>query len=108
MRRKSPTRPRPAPRRNRLRAMDWTFEDLLDSAGGSDGLASLFTPVAPYNTNSLLTPLVAAAAAGAVVVLGGIAMGAFAAAMVAIMAVYFLLTSVFGYELTVAVPVAGV
>lgn len=93
--------------------MDWSFRDLFDAAGEhlsgfytafsaegqEQGIAAMLAPVAPYNNSSLLTPLVTVVSVISLLVLSGVALGAFAALLTSLLALYFLLTEVFGYEL---------
>ncbi len=68
------------------------------------GMSALITPVDPFNRASFLTPLVAAVGVAGVLFLSSVAAGALIAAAVALLAVYFLLTEVFGYEIELAMP----
>lgn len=95
--------------------MGWSFENLYKST--EDGISSLFSafrddsgagslstlvqPVDPYNRSSILTPVVTAAALCGVVIASVVAVTSFSLTMAALLAVYFLLTEVFGYELEV-------
>jgi hypothetical protein len=103
--------------------MDWNFDfdgawtsmneqmrglfDALDKEARDGGLASLVTPVDPFNRSSVLTPIVAAAGVVSVVMLSGVAVGAMVTTVAALMAVYYLLTAVFGYEVRFAPPAAA-
>ena len=96
--------------------MDWSLEDLYaavsDQLGGIytafrdetrvSGLSVLLAPVEPYNRSALLAPLVSVAGAVGLLVLSGLSVGSFAVAIAALLAVYYVLTEVFGYELTLA------
>lgn len=98
--------------------MGWNFNDVWSSFGeqmqgvfdafGEEtrdgGLASLVSPVDPFNRSAVLTPIVAAAGVVGVVMLSGLAVGAMVTTLAALMAVYYLLTAVFGYEISFAVP----
>lgn len=64
------------------------------------GLSTLFAPVHPYNRWSMLSPIVAAGGVAALFGLCGVAVVAFAAMMLALWAMWFLLSEVFGYELS--------
>ncbi len=98
--------------------MDWFFADFLESLGeqaeqvfdsltkdGPEaGLIALISPVDPFNRSALLTPLVTVAGVASVLLFSGVAVGAMVALLSALLALYFLLTEVFGYELSVAAP----
>lgn len=98
--------------------MEWFFADFLESLGeqaedifdsftkeGREaGLRSLIAPVDPFNRSTLLTPLVTVAGVASVLLLSGVAVGAMVALLAALLALYFLLTEVFGYEVSVAAP----
>ena len=99
--------------------MDWFFADFLESLGeqaegifdsftrdGSEaGLSSLIAPVDPFNRSALLTPLVTVVGVATALLLSGVAVGAMVALLAALLALYFLLTEVFGYEVSVAAPI---
>jgi len=70
----------------------------------SRGIRSLVEPVDPYNRSRVLGPAIAAAGVVAVVVLGGVVVAASVIATAALLAVIFLLTEVFGYDLSLVVP----
>ncbi len=63
------------------------------------GLMPLLEPVAPFNRSPLLLPLVVAGSLVSLVFLSGIAIGAFAALFTALLALYLLLSEVFGVTL---------
>ena len=63
------------------------------------GLMPLLEPVAPFNQSPLLLPLVVAGSLIALILLSGIAIGAFAALFTALLALYLLLSEVFGVSL---------
>jgi len=63
------------------------------------GLMPLLEPVAPFNKSPLLLPLVVAGSLLSLIFLSGIAIGAFAALFTALLALYLLLTEVFGVSL---------
>jgi len=63
------------------------------------GLMPLLEPVAPFNQNPLLLPLVVAGSLISLIFLSGIAIGAFAALFTALLALYLLLSEVFGVSL---------
>jgi len=101
--------------------MNWSFSDLwgsveeqvqglFDAVGDESrqgGFASLVTPVDPFNRSAILTPIVAAAGVVGVVMLSGVAVGATITTISALLAVYYLLSAVFGYEISFAVPGAA-
>jgi hypothetical protein len=101
--------------------MDWPFasvcEPLRKTVGGiydairresrKTDVRALITPIEPFNRSRIFSPVVAAAGVVSVVMLSGIALGAIVTAAAALAAVYYLLTQVFGYELTLAVPTAS-
>lgn len=101
--------------------LDLDWEELLETARNQmrgwyeafsdetrvSGVASLLTPVDPYNRSSVLTPIVAAAGAVGLIMFAGAAVAAMAVAVAALLAVCYLLTEVFGYEVSLAgVPTA--
>jgi hypothetical protein len=63
------------------------------------GLIPLLEPVAPFNQSPLLLPLVIAGSLISLIFLSGIAIGAFAALFTALLALYLLLSEVFGVSL---------
>lgn len=63
------------------------------------GLMPLLEPVAPFNQSPLLLPLVIAGSLISLIFLSGIAIGAFAALFTALLALYLLLSEVFGVSL---------
>jgi hypothetical protein len=63
------------------------------------GLMPLLEPVPPFNTSPLLLPLVVAGSLVSLIFLSGIAIGAFAALFTALLALYLLLSEVFGVSL---------
>ena len=63
------------------------------------GLMPLLEPVAPFNQSPLLLPLVIAGSLISLILLSGIAIGAFAALFTALLALYLLLSEVFGVSL---------
>jgi hypothetical protein len=68
------------------------------------GLLPLLEPVAPFNRSRLLLPLVVAGALLSLVFLSGIAIGACAALLAALVGLYLLLSEVFGVSLELTVP----
>ncbi len=95
---------------------DWSFDDVLrDIRGPIDNLfgtfgsgspttdiSTLLRPVDPYNRTPVMASLVGAAGAVGLVMLSGLALGAMAVSVLAMLGVLFLLTEVFGYEISVA------
>ncbi len=71
---------------------------------GNAGVGALIAPVDPFNRSRVLTPIVAAAGVVSMLLLAGVVVGSMATAVAALLALYYLLTVVFGYELSVAVP----
>lgn len=63
------------------------------------GLMPLLEPVAPFNKSPILLPLVVAGSLISLIFLSGIAIGAFAALFTALLALYLLLSEVFGVSL---------
>ncbi len=61
------------------------------------GLLPLLRPVAPFNEPAVLAPVVAISAVIGFCFLSGIAVSAFAALVVALLAIYLVLAQVFGY-----------
>ena len=98
--------------------MDWSFRSLYDALGSriedvlqslrretsETGLGPLITPVDPFNRSKLFTPVVTAAGIVSTVMLSGVALGALIVAMAALLALYYVLTEIFGYEFTLTVP----
>jgi hypothetical protein len=62
------------------------------------GLLPLLRPVAPFNEPAVLAPVVAVTAMIGFFFLSGIAISAFAAFVVALLAIYLVLAQVFGYS----------
>jgi hypothetical protein len=63
------------------------------------GLMPLLEPVAPFNRSPLLLPLVIAGSLISLIFLSGLAIGAFATLFTALLALYLLLSEVFGVSL---------
>ena len=63
------------------------------------GLLPFLAPVEPFNSSPLLLPLVVLGALTSLVLLSGIALGAFAALLAALLGLYLLLSEVFGVSL---------
>jgi hypothetical protein len=63
------------------------------------GLMPLLEPLPPFNRSPLLVPLVVAGSLLSLVLLSGIAIGAFALLFVALLGLYLLLSEVFGVSL---------
>ncbi|MEB2285300.1 MAG: hypothetical protein B6D46_12755 [Polyangiaceae bacterium UTPRO1] len=74
------------------------FASLREETSES-GLLPLLEPVAPFNRSPLLVPLVMAGSLISLILLSGLAIGAFAALFTALLALYLLLTEVFGVSL---------
>jgi len=101
--------------------MTWPFADTCDSLDRlfdglyerirretrETGVRALVTPVDPFNRSRVLAPVIAAAGVISVVLLSGVALGAAITAAAALLAVYYLLSQVFGYQLSVATPGAA-
>jgi len=68
------------------------------------GLRAFVEPVDPYNRSRFLSPAVAAAGVVGVVLLGGVVVAASVIAAAALFAVIFLLSEIFGYDLSLVVP----
>jgi len=62
------------------------------------GLLPLLRPVAPFNEPAVLAPVIAVSAMIGFFFLSGIAISAFAALVVALLAIYLVLAQVFGYS----------
>jgi hypothetical protein len=78
------------------------FRSFSEGAGRA-GFRTLASPVDPFNRSSL-TPLVAVAGVVGVVMLSGVAIGAALVAAAALVALYFLLHHIFGFEVSIDVP----
>ena len=90
-----------------LRAFEEGWQGVMGSMRGasdSSDLSIWLDPVEPYNRSSVLTPLIRVAGVAGLVLLGGVAVGGFVVSFFALMAVCYLLSQVFGYELAVATP----
>jgi hypothetical protein len=74
------------------------FDDIRQETS-ERGLLPLLEPVAPFNNSPLLLPLVVAGSLISLIFLSGIAIGAFAALFTALLALYLLLSEVFGVSL---------
>jgi|GEM_PF-1450674 len=91
-----------------MRELRRGLDDIFAKVGDADeeaprgGLSTFFSPVHPYNRWPVFAPLLAAAGVAAVVAFSGVAIVAFAVTMLALAAVWFLLSEVFGYELLLA------
>jgi len=71
---------------------------------GEPGFETLFAPVDPYNRWPLFAPVVSVLGAAAVFALTGVAVAAMVVLAAALLAVWFLLSEVFGYEVLVPGP----
>ncbi len=87
-----------------LRSQVFEFLQSVRRESHESGFSALLAPVDPFNRSDLLTPLVTIAGIIGMLVLSGVAVGALATTLVALLALYFLLTQVFGYELSLAMP----
>jgi hypothetical protein len=65
------------------------------------GLLPLLEPVAPFNRSPLLLPLVVAGSLLSLLLLSGMAIGAFAMLFTALLGLYLLLSEVFGVSLEI-------
>ncbi len=85
--------------------MDYIYEQakaLLEAVrteASEQGLMPLLEPVAPYNRSPAMLPLVLAGSLLSLMLLSGVAVGAFAALFVALLGLYLLLSEVFGISL---------
>ena len=85
------------------KTIDGIYDSLRREARDT-GVTALIAPVDPFNRSKILSPVIAAAGVISVVMFSGIALGAIVTAAAALLAVYYLLTQIFGYELTLAMP----
>ena len=65
---------------------------------GEQGFLPLLRPVAPFNESVVLGPVVAISALIGVAIFSGVAISAFAALIVALLALYLVLAEIFGYS----------
>ena len=77
------------------------FLDAVRAEATEQGLLPLLEPVAPFNQSRLLLPLVIAGSLLSLVFLSGLAFGAFATLLAALLGLYLLLSEVFGVSLEV-------
>jgi hypothetical protein len=98
--------------------MAWSFNGYCEQLGGyagglweslrretrDGGVRALIAPIDPFNRSRVVAPVIAAAGIATLLVLSGIALGAVVTAAAALAAIYFLLTQVFGYEISLIVP----
>ena len=75
--------------------------DAIRTEATEQGLLPLLEPVAPFNQSRLLLPLVIAGSLLSLVFLSGLAFGAFATLLGALLGLYLLLSEVFGVSLEV-------
>ena len=75
------------------------FLDSVRDETREQGLLPLLEPVAPFNRSQLLLPLVVAGSLVSLIFLAGVAMGAFATLLIALLGLYVLLTEVFGISI---------
>jgi len=73
--------------------------DAIREETREQGLLPFLSPVEPFNRSPLLLPLVVLGALTSLVLLSGIAIGAFAALLAALLGLYLLLSEVFGVSL---------
>ena len=85
--------------------MDYIYEQakaLLDAVrneASEQGLMPLLEPVAPFNQSRVLLPAVLVGSQLSLMLLSGVAIGAFAALFGALLGLYLLLSEVFGISL---------
>jgi hypothetical protein len=77
------------------------FLETVRSETREQGLLPLLEPVAPYNQSPLFLPLVVAGSLLSLLLLSGLAIGAFAMLFAALLGLYLLLTEVFGVSLEI-------
>lgn len=63
------------------------------------GFGTLFAPVSPFNRWPFLSPIIGIAGAAAIFTLTGVAAAALVVMSLSLLAVVYLLTQVFGYEI---------
>lgn len=73
-----------------------------DPTGPDTSLSTLLDPVEPFNRTPWLVPVVRAAGMTALVCLSGVALGSFAVTIAALLAIYWLLSQVFGFAVELA------
>jgi len=73
--------------------------DNIRQESAERGLMPLLEPIAPFNKSPLLLPLVVAGSLISLIFLSGIAIGAFATLFTALLALYLVLSEVFGVSL---------
>lgn len=76
----------------------------VQTEGQEIGYWPLFRPVAPFNQPSFLTPLITVAALTATLVLSGVAVGALATLLLALLVLFLLLREVFGVSFEFHTP----
>jgi hypothetical protein len=74
-------------------------QGLRSDTDGAASLSTLLDPVDPFNRNPWLVPFVRVAGVTALVCLSGVAVGAFVISITALLAIYYLLSQVFGFEI---------
>jgi hypothetical protein len=89
-----------------LRSEFAEFFEKVRQEGAQSGFRDLVSPVDPFNRVDILTPLITIAGVIGMLVLSGVAISAFATTLFALFVLYLLLTEVFGYELSFAIPAA--
>ena len=73
--------------------------DAIRTETSQNGLMPLLEPVAPFNRSRLLLPIVIAGSLLSLMFLSGLAIGAFGTLFVSLLALYLLLSEVFGVSL---------
>jgi hypothetical protein len=87
--------------------LDYVYEQAMEflrkirSETQEQGLLPLLEPVAPFNRSPLLLPLVVAGSLLSLLLLSGMAIGAFAMLFTALLGLYLLLSEVFGVSLEI-------
>ena len=65
----------------------------------NEGLLPMLRPIAPFNQPGFMAPLVTVSGVVSLMLLSGVAVGAFGAMLVAMFAIYLLLVQVFGVSI---------
>ena len=101
--------------------MRWPFagycEEFGSYAGGlwdalrretrDTGMRALVAPIEPFNRSRIVAPIVAAAGVVGLLMQSAVALASVVTAAAALAAIYYLLTQVFGYEISLNVPGAA-
>jgi hypothetical protein len=77
----------------------WQLIDSIRAEASEQGLLPLLEPVAPFNRSRLLLPVVVLGSLVSLLFLSGVAFGAFATLLTALLGLYLLMTEVFGVSL---------